>query len=119
MTRPTDRRDDAAWLDEMLDEMAGSDVPAPAPDLMARVLADAVAQMPPPGGAPASAPLWRQIVRGLGGWSAVGGLVAAAATGFVVGLGGLETVGADALWSDTYYDSSTALDAFGWDYEEG
>ncbi len=122
MTRPPERHDDDAWLDQMLEDVANTPMPDASDALLSRVMADAQAQLPPPGGVVTRAPWWRQIVAGLGGWSAVGGLVAAAATGFVVGLGGLDNVGLDTLWPDSYdiyYDSQDAFSAYGWDLEEG
>ena len=123
MTKAPDRpahNDD--WIDGMLDDLARSPVPETSDGLMSRVMEDAQAMLPAPGGAVARAPWWRQLVEGIGGWTAVGGLVAAAATGFVVGLGALDAVGVTAPWSvsyETYYESSGGLDAFGWDMEEG
>ncbi|WP_299042913.1 hypothetical protein [uncultured Tateyamaria sp.] len=109
-------------IEAMLDDMSALPVPEPSPDLMARVLADAQAHLPAPGGGRPQARMWRQIIGGLGGWGAVGGLVAATATGFVIGLGALDTTGVDALWTlgyDADYDTDLGLDAFGWALEEG
>ncbi|MEO0402864.1 MAG: hypothetical protein AAF214_10855 [Pseudomonadota bacterium] len=113
-----------AVMDQMLDDLAHAPVPDVPDAVMARVMEDAMAMLPPPGGvvAPVAVPWWRDMLQAIGGWTAVGGLVAAAATGFVVGVGGLDTVSGDAIWSlgtGTYYDGSGALDAFGWDFEEG
>ena len=123
MTQPPNKRpEEDAWLDQMLDDLARAPMPDVPDGLMARVLQDADAMLPAPGGAISRAPWWRPIVEALGGWRAVGGLVAAAATGFVVGIGGLDSVGADALWMmdyEAYYESQDAFDAFGWDLEEG
>jgi hypothetical protein len=97
-------------------------IPDPSPDLMARVLGDALRVMPAPGGVRAPLPLWQQVVGVLGGWRAVGGLVAAAVTGLAIGLGAVDTTGVDTLWSLGYfegYDSQAGLSAFGWDFEEG
>lgn len=122
--RPTDIPEgEDAWITGLLDDMARApDLPVP-DGLMTRVLADAHALRPAPGGVAARAqPWWRQIIDGLGGGIAVGGLVAAAATGFVVGLGGLDTVGVETFWPlnyETYYEGADALTAFGWDIEEG
>ncbi|WP_299592021.1 hypothetical protein [uncultured Tateyamaria sp.] len=134
---------DPDGIDQMLDELAAlpapdpsgdlaarvladaeMHMPAPDPsgDLAARVLADAEMHMPAPGGRPANIPWWQQIVRGIGGWGAVSGLVAATATGFVIGLGAVGETGVDTLWTlgyDTYYDTDVGLDAFGWAFEEG
>jgi len=122
MTNSPPPRKDDDWIDSVLDDLARADLPDASDDLMARVMGDAQAMLPPPGGRVTQAPWWRQVVDGIGGWAAVGGLAAAAATGFVVGLGGLETVGVTTPWSvsyETYYDSPGTLDAFGWDMEEG
>lgn len=121
MKRPTEQPG-PDWVDDMLDDLGRTPVPDPSDDLLARVLADADAHIPPPGGAIQVRPWWQQIVRGIGGWGAVGGLVAATATGFVVGLGALDGAGADTLWTlgyDAYYDADLGLDAFGWALEEG
>ncbi|WP_299553345.1 hypothetical protein [uncultured Tateyamaria sp.] len=113
---------DPDGIDQMLDELAALPAPDPSGDLAARVLADAEMHMPAPGGRPANIPWWQQIVRGIGGWGAVSGLVAATATGFVIGLGAVGETGVDTLWTlgyDTYYDTDVGLDAFGWAFEEG
>jgi len=111
------------WVDDMLDDLAAQPVPEVSPHLMARVLSDAKAHLPPPGGVVVdAAPWWQQVVRGLGGWGALGGLVAATVTGFAIGLGALDSAGADALWAFgyyDYYDAELGLDAFGWAMEEG
>lgn len=122
MNRRSDSSDSDRIVAQMLDDLAAGPVPEPSGDLVARVLADADAHLPPPGGAPASAPWWSQIIQGIGGWGAVGGLVAATVTGFVVGLGALDGAGMDALWTlgyGDYYDAELGLDAFGWALEEG
>lgn len=122
MTHPPERRDDDAWIEQMLDDLAQEPI-ADVPDaLMARVLADSEALRPAPGGASVRAPWWRQIVEALGGWSAVGGLSVAGVTGFVIGIGGYEPAAFDQMWSadyDTYYESQEAFSAFGWDMEDG
>jgi len=122
MTKAPNRDGDDAWIDGMLDDLARTPVPETPDDLMSRVIEDAYGMLPAPGGQVPPAPWWRQIVDGIGGWMAVGGLFAAAATGFVVGLGGLDSVGVSTPWImtyETYYDSPGSLDAFGWDMEEG
>ncbi|MEO0668466.1 MAG: hypothetical protein AAFZ99_11190 [Pseudomonadota bacterium] len=118
----TDRQDKVDWVDALLDDVGGAAPADPSGDLMARVLADAEAAMPAPGGAPVREGLWRQMLAGLGGWLSVGGLVAATAVGFAVGLGALSTVGLDALWLGeygAYYDDTLGFSVNGWDFEEG
>ncbi|MEL6463491.1 MAG: hypothetical protein AAFQ58_00870 [Pseudomonadota bacterium] len=118
----TPRMPDRDEIDTLLDDLAKQSVPDPSDDLVARVLADAEAYLPPPGAVTATVPWWRQIVPGIGGWGAVGGLLAATVAGFVIGLGALDPVGADALWSFgyvAYYDADLGLDAFGWALEGG
>lgn len=123
MTRPPQQRpEDDAWMDRMLDDLASAPVPDMSDDFMSRIMADAQAQLPAPGGSAVRAPWWRQLVDGLGGWPALGGVVAAAATGFVIGFGGFEGAAMDALWTPydaTYYEGGAGYDAFGWDIEEG
>ena len=122
MSKSPDHSADDRWLDQMLDDLAHAPVGDVPDDLMARVLADGDAMLPPPGGHRAAPPWWRQILEGVGGWTAVSGLVAAAATGFVVGLGALDGVGVTTPWTqdyETYYETEDATYAFGWDMEEG
>lgn len=126
MTHPPERPEDDAWIDQMLDDLAQAPVDDVPGALMARVLADANAMLPAPGGAVrpvrVRAPWWREVVEALGGWSTVGGLAVATATGFVIGIGGIEFVYFDDFLTanyDTYYQSQDAVSVFGWDMEEG
>ena len=110
------------WLDTLLDDVARAPVPDAPPALMARVLADAEALLPAPGGVQAQAPFWQTVIDGLGGWGALGGLAVAGVTGLAIGLGAFDIASIDTLWSVGFfdgYDSQTGLSAFGWDYEEG
>ncbi|WP_299654468.1 hypothetical protein [uncultured Tateyamaria sp.] len=121
MKRPSEQPD-PDWIGDMLDDLGKAPVPDPSGDLVARVLADAEAHMPPPGGVRTVPPVWQRVVQGIGGWGVIGGLVAATVAGFVVGVGTLDGTGADALWTlgyDAYYDAELGLDAFGWALEEG
>ncbi len=115
--------DKEMWLDKLLDDVGdapAADTPA---DLMARVLEDALAAQPAPGAVMATpVSLWRQMLEGLGGWMSVGGLVAATATGFAIGLGALGGEPSDLYWMtglDMFYDTDIGLTAYGWDLEEG
>lgn len=116
--------EDPKWIDELLQDVSRAPVPNASDALMARVLSDAEALLPPPGGlaVPVDVPLWRQFVGGLGGWRAMGGLAVAGVAGLAIGLGAFDAVGLDALWSAAItdeFDSQAGLSAFGWDYEEG
>lgn len=69
--------------------------PEPSADLLARVLADAEAQMaqraaPPLPAAPVGAGIWAGIMSAVGGWRAMGGLATAAVTGVWIGFSGAE-----------------------------
>ena len=117
-----DRKTDAdAWVDALLNDVASAPVPKPSQDLMARVLADATAKLPPPGGRAEVASLWHEFVAGIGGWFGVGGVLAAGFTGLVIGLGAIDPSDVDTLFSFGFfenYDSQSGLSAFGWDLEE-
>ncbi|WP_415919987.1 hypothetical protein [Tateyamaria sp. SN6-1] len=116
----TDRKDD--WIDTLLQDVGDTPAPEVSNDLLMRVRADAEAAMPASGGAPAREPVLQHLLRGLGGWGSLGGLVAATAVGFAVGLGALDGAVLDAYWLDPYgiyYDDSLGLSANGWDLEEG
>jgi hypothetical protein len=108
----------------MMDMTRRSEPPDP-DKIIARMLddlADAEAHLPALGGARVAVPWGRQIVQGIGGWGTVSGLVAAGATGFVIGLGALDATGVDAIWTlgySDYDDAELGLDAFGWALEEG
>lgn len=68
-------------------EAARSQAPAPSPDLLARVLAEAEAmQAAPPHPAPAPRPRFAaRLYRLLGGWPAMAGLASAVLTGIWIG----------------------------------
>lgn len=78
MTQPKPPEDDA--LEAAFSDMKNTTLPVP-DALMARVMEDAVAHVPKP----QRTPLWRQVLSTLGGWPAVGGLVATACVGIAVG----------------------------------
>ena len=60
--------------------------PVPSEELMARLMADAERDWPRPAGPPAAAHgSWRDWITALGGWPAMGGLVAATVTGVWIG----------------------------------
>lgn len=97
---------------------------APPPEaLMARVMQDAVAEMPPVRPV-ADAPLWWRLMRALGGWPAMGGLTAATCVGFWIGVAppaALPDAALSLLGSEVAFDMESAAEigAFGWVFEEG
>lgn len=118
----TDPGKSERWIDDLLDDVAGTSVPDPSVDLMTRVLADAEAALPVPGGSMLRETVLAQVLRGLGGWFSVGGMAAATAVGFAIGLGALNGTALDPFWLNGfvfYYDDSLGLSANGWDLEEG
>ena len=79
----TNERDDGL---EALFAEARALRPVPSEDLMARLMADAERERPQPAvvsAAPRSG--WRDWISALGGWPAMGGLVAATVTGLWIG----------------------------------
>lgn len=82
----TDReRQDMADLDALFTEVRHGETPQVSGALMARILADAQAASP----AAVSTPVrigWRDWLAALGGWPAMGGLVAAGVTGLWIGV---------------------------------
>lgn len=123
MTRDRKSLQDAPdWVDRLLHDVSETPDAEASPEFLARVLDDAMDMLPPPGGEVERLRLWRQIVHGLGGCAAVGGLATAAVTGFAMGLNGYDATGVEALFStgfDDVYESQMGLSAYGWDLEEG
>ncbi|MEM6759358.1 MAG: hypothetical protein AAF601_07740 [Pseudomonadota bacterium] len=116
----TQKRSPDDWIDGLLDDIARTPVDQPSTDLMARILADALAEQPAPGGV-ASSRGWRKGLWALGGWASLSGLVAATVVGFAVGLGGVLDAGLlaiDASWTESSYYQD-ALNANGWYLEDG
>ncbi|WP_246045427.1 hypothetical protein [Rubellimicrobium roseum] len=94
---------------EMIFAQARGLRPEPDDDLMARLMADALREMPGTVvAAPRPKPGWRDWMRALGGWPALGGLAAATVAGFWIGLTAPAGVSALApgLWGE---DVSVAL----------
>jgi hypothetical protein len=114
-------RDDMAALDKLLENAARNcDVP---PALIRRVLDDAAA-LQPRKRQTSIFPRWRSILASLGGWPAVGGLVAATCAGFWIGVSPpVFLPDAGALVFGTAEDFSYEIVAddagFGWVLEEG
>lgn len=97
MTDPkTDKHSalEMAALDALLADLAALPVEPAGPDLMERILADAVAAQPAPvlpgpavpSASNAESTGWRGWLDALGGWPALGGLAAAAVTGLWIGV---------------------------------
>lgn len=105
-----DRKDDMG-LDAFF-AAAKHEQAVPSGDLMARVQAQALAEMPraglqaQPGG-------WRQLLAALGGWPAVAGLAAACVTGVWIGAAAPDALGT--VWSGT----EASLDTIGLDPVSG
>ena len=79
--------------------------PEPGPDLLARIVADAghvAAERDAPRPAPAMPGLWRDWMRALGGWPAVGGLVASTLAGLWIGVAQPPSLSdlADTVWGE-------------------
>lgn len=105
--------------------LARRDGPSTSTDLLARVLKDAEAAQPSP---PALAKKARsgvvnRMLAALGGWPALGGLVAATIVGFVVGISPSTMIDtpAAALFdqSDTLALYDADMSGLGWDMDEG
>lgn len=85
----------------------------PTDQFLARLTADALAQMPVAGARVADDPrsgLLGQVMAALGGWAGVSGLVTACAVGIWIGVNPPSSVDLDGLWDD-----STALGEMGVD----
>lgn len=109
MTGPNRDIDDAA-LDALFAE-ARADDPVPTDALLARIAADA-AMVQPAAERVQAAPRrgWlRQMVDGIGGWPALGGLVTATAAGVYIGISQPDLVGLTALGLETEDFVSTEL----------
>lgn len=94
----TERDDD---LEALFAEARGLR-PVPADDLMARLLADGLREMPRPAASVPARPGWRDWVRALGGWPTIGGLAAASVVGVWIGAAppdGLSTL-APGIWGE-------------------
>lgn len=89
--------------DDLDDLFAGARKgPQPSPALMARILADAVAEQPRPAARPAPVRFtFRALIAALGGMGAMAGLATAAVAGVWIGLAPPTAVGdlAAALWT--------------------
>jgi hypothetical protein len=98
----TDR--DGGELDDLFAEVRAQ-APEPAPDLMARIFAEAervAAERERRGPAPVRQGAWREWLRLLGGWPTVGGLVASTLAGLWIGVAqppGLSDL-ADTVWGE-------------------
>ncbi len=95
--------------------VARATAPEPGADLLARIAADAEAEMPAPVAAPRPGFLARAVAA-VGGWPAAAGLAAAAVTGLVIGLGSagtLSDLGEGYLVADAGYQLEDLLPSVG------
>ncbi|MGR3368420.1 MAG: hypothetical protein ACU0CC_20955 [Sagittula sp.] len=99
----TDPRDDtmpgAADDLSVFFEAARAEAPVPDGDFMARLTADALAEMPVPAARAPSPGFWMQVRSALGGWAGMTGLAAACAAGIWIGVNPPATL--DAYWGDS------------------
>ncbi|WP_298298961.1 hypothetical protein [uncultured Litoreibacter sp.] len=120
MTGPDKDLSDAA-LDAMFDEARTHD-PAPSPDLLARIAADA-ATVQREVEAPAVEPprtFFGQVLEVLGGWPTVGGLATATVAGLYIGMAQPGLVGLEAELADgTDFVTSALLPGDDLFFEEG
>lgn len=104
----TDTREPMDDLDQLLGSVARAPVPELSPTLEARLLHDADRLMPAAAGpVPAPADGWGAVLRGLGGWRALGGLATATAAGVWIGFaapGALDGLTSDAVMVSLYQD---------------
>ena len=105
--------------------MARRDGPSPSADLLAQILKDAEAAQPSP---PTPAKMARpgalsRMLAALGGWPALGGLVAATIVGFVVGISPSSMIDTPAAslfdQSDTLALHDADMSGLGWDMDQG
>ncbi|CUH82451.1 hypothetical protein SAMN04488093_11411 [Tropicibacter naphthalenivorans] len=106
----TERKDDIG-LDAFF-AAARDDVPLPSGDLMARIQAEALAEMPV-AGARAAPGFWAQLRDALGGWKGAAGLAAACACGVWIGISPPEGL------SDYWQGAEAGLGALGLDPVSG
>ncbi|UOA26571.1 hypothetical protein DSM107133_01273 [Pseudosulfitobacter sp. DSM 107133] len=113
-----------AALDALLQQ---TQAPQVSDTLMAQVLEAGLAHQPAPGGAtpaPAPARLWQRLTDALGGWQAMGGLVAATCAGFWIGVSPpqyLPDAALSLLGEETVYETTdtSEVTAYGWVVDEG
>ncbi|WP_152912311.1 dihydroorotate dehydrogenase [Candidatus Rhodobacter oscarellae] len=100
--------------------------PAPAPALMARVLADAAhvaaAQTAAPRATAAPEGLMQRILGAIGGWPGAAGLVTASVAGLAIGLAtpeAIETLTSDYLGAANAFELDDFMPSYGGLFEEG
>lgn len=112
-TRMTGDKDDMTWLDREF-ARARDAVPVPSETLMARIAADADAQLHlREARTPAQGPRrrWRLALEGLGGWPAMTALAASAAVGVWLGAYATPMLGTPGVALADPRDSLALLDA--------
>lgn len=108
-------------IDRLLADVARADAPSPSDALMARIMADA-AGAPNPVAAvdPIPAKGLRGVWEAIGGWPAMGGLVAAGVAGLWIGVSpgaGAGDLMAGVFGDDVTVDLLAGADALGWEVE--
>ncbi|MBP0484030.1 hypothetical protein [Sagittula salina] len=102
MIEPSDRTGDGPEMLDAFFDAARAEAPLPDGDFMARLTADALAEMPVAGvRVRGRTGLWEQLVPALGGWAGLSGLVAACAVGLWVGVNPPASLGLDDWWNGT------------------
>lgn len=100
----TDAKQAMDDLDQLLDNVARAPVPEVSPTLEARLMHEAERLMPSVRVERAG---WLRVLRGLGGWPAMGGMATAAAAGVWIGFsapGLLDGLASDAVTVFVYQD---------------
>ena len=115
----TDKRPlDEAELDELF-SAAVQDRPTPSDDLMARIMADAQAEIAAVSVARPAAPRqgwFASLIASVGGWPAAAGLATAAVTGLMIGLvppTGLLELADDYLVASSVYELDDFMPSYG------
>lgn len=112
---------DDKMIDRLLADVSTTDAPSPSDALMARIVADAAGMVAPVAVAePVAAKGLRGLWEAVGGWPAMGGLVAAGVAGLWIGVSpsaGAADLMAGVFGDDVTVDLLAGADALGWEIE--